>query len=56
MTIDFDDDEVEDLDDGEHHDEVGDLDDGEHHDEVGDLDDGEYVAPAPQRSSNPRSL
>jgi hypothetical protein len=75
MTIDFDDDyedfddhEMEDLDDGEHHDEVEDLDDGEyhddvenldndeHHDEVGDLDEGEYVPPAPRRAINPRSL
>jgi hypothetical protein len=53
MTIDFDDDEIEDLDDedhdemediddGEYHDEVEDLDDDEHHDEVEDLDDGEH--------------
>jgi len=64
MAIDFDDDDVEDLDDDEHHDDdvegldddeyydddVEDLDDDEHH------DDDEYVPPSPRRSSNPRSL
>ena len=51
INFDDDDDDVEDLDDDEHHDDdVEDLDDDEHH------DDDEYVPPAPRRSTNPRSL
>ena len=44
MAIDFDDDDVEDLDDDEHHDDdVEDLDDDEHNDDdVEDLDDDEH--------------